>query len=253
MGMLDKMGGMWNQTWGDIGGGVARLGTGINKSTDVYDAYIRSGMNPQQATLESAKWLAQREATPTTDYNKIGFNQPTPMASGQANAFVNPQATAQVAQGINSGYSLLGQSKLPAQGEWYQQLGGYFNDRPALTEGLLTTGIGLGAGMGGNAFAAGGQAMTNRQTTMASSAKEARDYELETMKANADILQSMALLGKGNTLDDKQKAFLEEATKQGLKGPYAQQYVLERMAGRIPQIKQRKGPMGGLRKDEYYL
>jgi hypothetical protein len=258
MGLLSKGGGLWNQMFSDIGGGMARLGTGINTTPDIYDAYVKAGYSPAQAGSMSSQWMAQREATPTNDYNSMANqgNQNVPMASGQAQGYVNPQATKQVAQGINSGYSLLGQSKLPATGSMWEQIGGFFQDRPALTEGLLTTGIGLGAGLGGQAFAVGGQAMQNRQTSMAAAEEkrysrgmEANKFELDTLKANADILKAINE-GGGNT---SYKAALDEAVKSGLEGPEAQRYAMFKQAGITPPLttKGHGGWLGGILGKKY--
>lgn len=248
-----------------VGGAIGQLNQLPMSTGQVYNAYIASGMSPMEAANESRKFAAGILRTPI----KYQPGKPVPpalMAEGPANAAVNPANVKRVANDITgqSQYSLLQPQTQPTQpqGEWYQQLGGFFNERPALTQGLLTTGLGMAAGLSGaDAFTTGGAAMQERQTAMSAAEQKAydrlakgREFELETMKTNADILQAIALGAKDNTKQLTYSDYLEEAKTLGFKDPrMIQQYALDRMSGVNPQIKQKKGIFGQAKKGEYYI
>lgn len=211
----------------------------IEERDRIYKAAMASGMySPEEADAMVSQWLENRNKSSGQTPPLAGI--PAPMAQPGSYGLVNKQAVSQVAQGI---------TQAQPQGEWWQQLGGFFHDRPALTQGLLTTGIGLMSGLPSNyAFSAGGQAMQGKQTAMAATEKEAYDreleakkFELETIKANTEILKALNEGGGGSY-----KTALEEAVKSGLQGEEAQRYAMFKQAGITPPIKNKRGFPYGL-------
>ena len=230
-----NFGGAWNDAWGQVGANATRMMTGGNQNQAVMNASQRAGISPEQQAglLQGVK------------YNDLSnINLMPPMASGGANAYVNPQATKQVAQGINQGYSILGTGQ---QGDWWSQLGGYFQDRPAFTQGMITSGIGLLAGQDALTSAGlGGQAMGMRQTQITQGLNTAREAKIkeQEMAVNEILAQAKIYEAIGNMNKDVDGTQLGKATelgrKYGLEGDQLQTAVSYYMrTGQMPPVKTR--------------
>ena len=230
-----NFGGAWNDAWGQVGANATRMMTGGNQNQAVMNASQRAGISPEQQAglLQGVK------------YNDLSnINLMPPMSSGGANAYVNPQATKQVAQGINQGYSMLGTGQ---QGDWWSQLGGYFQDRPAFTQGLMTSGIGLLAGQDLLTSAGlGGQSMEARQTQITQGLNTAREAKIKEQEmavneilAQAKIYEAIGgMLGKEVEGGTQLSKATEMAKKYGLEGGELQKAVTFYMqSGKMPPVK----------------
>jgi len=228
------------------GGRVGRAHELEAQKQALAQAMQRAGGSPDDIFTEQSLLAHRVNAQPIGNYPGMGGRVP-PMGSGRAEAAMPPRdAVRQVARAIEPGYSLLNQQQ--PQGEWWQQLGGFFQDNPALTQGLLTGGLGMMAGLDPLSSAGlGGQAMQARQGQMASleqqqfaRALEMQKLEIENMKAQAGILGAINQ-GSGKSDDEQYSEYLKEGMSLFKDPEQAQKHALSRMRGETPQIYKKPG------------
>ena len=191
---------------------MARTNQLMQSSQDVYNAYIKAGYDPAEAMKLSSDFSSgtMQKANPVQT-NSVPINQ-------VQTAPVNQMATQAQAKGI-----LGATQQTQPQGDWLSQLGGYFQDRPAFTQGLLTAGIAAGAGAPAWMIGAtGGQAMKEKQNQMAGAYQaqfergiQERKQTTDELKAEAEMISAKA----GMMNKDDFGSNLELANKMGFKNP----------------------------------
>jgi hypothetical protein len=206
---LQGVAGDWNSGFEQVGANAYKNWLGNDPSQQIAIASQKAGLSPQ----------AQAGMLQGIDYGNFGAtntSQPVP---------VNQMATQAQAKGI-----LGATQQTQPQGDWLSQLGGtlqniggYFQDRPAFTQGLLTAGIAAGAGAPAWMIGAtGGQAMKEKQNQMAGMYQaqfergiQERKQTTDELKAEAEMISAKA----GMMNKDDFGSNLELANKMGFKNP----------------------------------
>jgi hypothetical protein len=249
---------------------MARTNQLQQSSGQIYDALIKAGYPPEEAIKQSSGFATQQMQTANPTKAGIlgdagqGWNN---MWGGVGGAISGKLWSLDNRDRLNEAYKQSGinPNSLPSsqpitpsstttgllakhsaaqpQGDWLSQLGGYFQDRPAFTQGLLTAGIAAGAGAPAWMIGAtGGQAMQQKQNQMATAAQTAQENQFKNLEAYSKIWSAEAEFAKANMTN---KITWPDAVKMAIdKGgdmSTAKEIFDSVNSGKMPNIQVNKG------------